>query len=90
MNADTSYDSTDASENAPDDSEAPSEDSGEQTTLVPNSMLTDPKPGDKVTMEIVHCYDDECEVRVVAKAKEKPSRNAAEAFDARFSPDEAA
>jgi hypothetical protein len=41
-------------------------------------------------MEIVHCYDDECEVRVVAKAKEKPSRNAAEAFDARFSPDETA
>jgi hypothetical protein len=84
MNADTSYDSTDASENAPDDSEAPSEDSGEQTTLVPNSMLTDPKPGDKVTMEIVHCYDDECEVRVVAKDEKPKPKTAGEAFNARF------
>lgn len=90
MNADTYDNEPDDATDPGEDSENDPQDSGEQTTLVPNSMLTDPKPGDKVTMEIVHCYDDECEVRVVAKAKEKPSRNAAEAFDARFSPDETA
>lgn len=39
------------------------EDSGEQTTLIPKSLLPDGvKAGDEVRLKVVHSYDDELEV----------------------------
>lgn len=44
------------------------EDSGGESALIPKSALSDKcKPGDVVTMKVVHVYDDEVEVEYMSK-----------------------
>lgn len=44
------------------------EDSGGESALIPKSALSDKcKPGDVVTMKVVHVYDDEVEVEYLSK-----------------------
>jgi hypothetical protein len=44
---------------------------GVQTALIPKSMLMgyECKPGDKITLEVVHLYEDEVEVKFLGKEK---------------------
>lgn len=46
--------------------------SGNNTTLIPKSMLPDGvKPGDEVRLKVVHSYDDEIEVSYHKSEKSK-------------------
>lgn len=49
------------------DEASPKEDGGGDTALMPASAFggDKPQPGQKCTFEVVHCYEDECEVRYV-------------------------
>jgi len=48
------------------------EEGGVQSALIPKSMLMgyECKPGDKITLEVVHLYEDEVEVKFVGKGKD--------------------
>ncbi len=61
---------------APEEGEAKDKDQAGQTTLVPSSIFPEgtPEPGQRCTFEVVHCYENECELKYVASddAGEQP------------------
>lgn len=60
------------------DPDSQEEDSGEETTLIPKSLLPDGvKAGDEVRLKIVHGFEDEFEVSYSHSKKPKANDNVA-------------
>ena len=58
--------------------ESKEDESGEETAMLPKSLFAgkEPEPGSKCTVEVVHVYQDEVEVKYVPHGtKDKPKED---------------